>query len=84
MEIEPISDKWASFGWHVIEIDGHKMEEILDALDEAEKTKGRPTVINAHTIKGKGVSIFEGKVEYHGVAPTPEEFEIAMKELTNG
>lgn len=84
MGIEPINDKWESFGWHVIEINGHNMEEILAALDEAKNTKGKPTVINAHTIKGKGVSIFEGKVKYHGVAPTPEEFEMAMKELTNG
>jgi len=83
MNIEPVNDKWAAFGWHVIEIDGHKMKEILNALDEAENIKGKPTVIIAHTIKGKGVSFFEGKVEYHGVAPTPEEFERAVKELTN-
>jgi transketolase len=84
MNIEPIYDKWLAFGWHVIEIDGHKMEEILNALDEAENTKGKPTIIIAHTIKGKGVSFFENRVEYHGVAPTPEEFNRAMKELTNG
>lgn len=84
MGIEPIKEKWSAFGWHVIEIDGHIMKEILNALDEAEETKGRPTVIIAHTIKGKGVSIFEGKVEYHGVAPTPEELDRAIKELSNG
>lgn len=84
MGIEPLHDKWAAFGWHVIEVDGHKMEEILSALDSAEKMKNKPTVIIAHTTKGKGVSLFEDKVEYHGVAPTMEEFEIAIKELNNG
>jgi transketolase len=65
----------------VFEIDGHNMEEIAAALDEAEKIKGKPSVILANTIKGKGVSIFEGKVEYHGLAPTKKELEIALKEL---
>lgn len=81
MRIEPLADKWRAFGWHVVEIDGHDMEQILDALDEAENTKGFPTVIIAKTIKGKGVTIFEGKARYHGIAPTPEELEIALKEL---
>ncbi len=84
MRIAPIHDKWAAFGWHVIEITGHKMEEILHALDEAESTKNKPTMIIAHTIKGKGVSFFEGKVEYHGVAPTQEELDRAIKELLHG
>lgn len=79
--IEPVTSKWSAFGWNVIDIDGHDMEEILYAFDEAETVKGRPSVIIAHTIKGKGVSFFEGKVEYHGVAPTPEELEEALKEL---
>lgn len=83
MGIEPIKDKWTAFGWHVIEINGHDMQEILNALEEAENTKGKPTVIIAHTIKGKGVSIFEGKAEYHGVAPTHEELEKALQELEN-
>jgi len=81
MNIEPVRDKWLSFGWHVIEIDGHNMQDILNALDEAAETKGKPTVIVAHTVKGKGVSLFEGKVEYHGVSPTVEELEKALKEL---
>lgn len=81
MRIEPLADKWRAFGWHVVKIDGHDMEQILDALDEAENTKGFPTVIIAKTIKGKGVTIFEGKARYHGIAPTPEELEIALKEL---
>lgn len=79
--IEPVTSKWSAFGWNVIDIDGHDMEEILYAFDEAETVKGRPSVIIAHTIKGKGVSFFEGKVEYHGLAPTPEELEGALKEL---
>jgi len=79
--IEPVSSKWRAFGWNVIEINGHNMEEILDALDGAETIKGKPSVILAYTIKGKGVSFFEGKVEYHGVAPTQKELEKALKEL---
>ena len=81
MSIEPVVDKWEAFGWNVIETDGHDIARILSALNEAEKVKGKPTMIIAHTIKGKGVSIFEGKVEYHGIAPTKEELEIALKEL---
>jgi transketolase len=84
MGIEPVHDKWAAFGWHVIDVDGHDMEEILRALDEAERTKGKPTVIIAKTTKGKGVSFFEDKVEYHGVAPSREEFDKAVKEINNG
>lgn len=81
MKIDPLPEKWKAFGWHTLEIDGHNMQEIVDALDEAEKIKFKPSVIIAKTIKGKGVSIFEGKVEYHGLAPTKEELEIALKEL---
>lgn len=81
MKIDPVAEKWKAFNWHIFEIDGHNMEEIITALDKAEKIKGKPSVILAKTIKGKGVSIFEGKVEYHGLAPTKEELEIALKEL---
>lgn len=84
MNIHPIDEKFKAFGWNAINIDGHNMEEIIDALEEADKVKGMPTVIVAKTVKGKGVSIFEGKVQYHGVAPTQEELEIALKELRNG
>ncbi len=83
MGIEPLHDKWAAFGWHVMDIDGHNMQEILDALGEAETVKGRPSIIIANTTKGKGVSFFENKVEYHGVAPTREEFDRAVKEIHN-
>jgi len=81
MNIDPIEEKFEAFGWNVFTIDGHNMQEIVEALDMAEKIKGKPTVIVANTIKGKGVSIFEGKVQYHGVAPDQEELEIALKEL---
>lgn len=81
MNIEPITDKWKAFGWNVIDIDGHNIEQIIKAFDEAETVKGKPTVIVARTIKGKGVSFFEGKAEYHGLAPTKEELEKALKEL---
>lgn len=84
MGIAPIHDKWSAFGWHVIDVDGHDMEKILAALDKAEETKGRPSVIIANTTKGKGVSFFEDKVEYHGITPTPEEYEKAVKEIHNG
>jgi transketolase len=78
----PIPDKWRGFGWHVIEIDGHNYESILAAYDEAEKIKGRPTIIVAKTVKGKGVSFMENQVDWHGKAPSKEESERALAELT--
>jgi len=81
MDLEPLIQKWQAFGWHVIDIDGHGFDQILAAFAEAEKTKGRPTVITARTIKGKGVSFMENNVAFHGKAPTPEETERALKEL---
>ncbi|MDH4028016.1 MAG: transketolase [Nitrospirota bacterium] len=84
MGIQPVHDKWEAFGWHAISIDGHDMAEILRALDEAEGIKGRPTVIIANTTKGKGVSFFEDKVEYHGTTPSREQFDRAVKEINNG
>ncbi len=81
MQVEPLSEKWKSFNWHVFEIDGHNMEDIVKTLDEAEKIKGKPSVILARTVKSKGVSFFEGKAEYHGLAPTKEELDRALLEL---
>ncbi len=81
MGLEPLADKWRAFNWHVIEIDGHDMSQVLQALKEARKTKQRPTVIVAHTVKGKGVSFMENNVDFHGKAPTAQEAEIALKEL---
>ncbi|MFH1782034.1 MAG: transketolase [Candidatus Omnitrophota bacterium] len=80
--LEPLGKKWLAFGWNVIEVNGHKITELMDAYDKAEKVKGRPTIILAHTVKGKGVSFFENQNKYHGVAPTKEELEKAIKELT--
>ena len=81
MSSHPIPDKWRGFGWHVIEIDGHDYKAILSAYDEAEKIKGRPTVIVAKTIKGKGVSFMENQVDWHGKTPSKEEAERALAEL---
>jgi transketolase len=81
MSLEPLAEKWRAFGWHTLEVDGHRMAELLAALDSCEQVKGKPSMIVAHTTKGKGVSIFEGKVKYHGVAPSKEEYDKAMKEL---
>ncbi len=79
--IEPIVDKWKAFGWHVIDIDGHSVEQILAAIEEGKKVTGKPTMIIARTIKGKGVSFMEGKVNYHGVAPSRDEEKKALEEL---
>jgi len=78
---EPLKKRWESFGWHALEIDGHNFNQIMDALDESTETKGKPTAIVAHTVKGKGVSFIENKAEWHGIAPKPDELEQALKEL---
>ena len=78
----PLVPKWKGFGWNVIEIDGHNMEQILTALDEAETVKGVPTVIIANTIKGKGVSFAENVVSYHNGALTEETYKKALEELS--
>ena len=81
MPLDPIADKWAAFGWHVIPVDGHDFDQIIAALEEAKQGKGKPTFILADTVKGKGVSFMEGKVDWHGVAPTAEQAEQAIKEI---
>ncbi|MDI6605813.1 MAG: transketolase [Candidatus Omnitrophota bacterium] len=81
MELEPVVAKWQAFGWNTIEINGHQMQEILSAYEQAAKFKGKPTVIVAHTIKGKGVSFMENVCDFHGRAPTAQEAEKALKEL---
>ncbi|MBP7056004.1 MAG: transketolase [Candidatus Omnitrophica bacterium] len=80
-DMAPYSNKWKDFGWNVLEADGHDIEQMMDALDAAEKLKGKPTVIIAHTVKGKGVSFVENKAEWHGIAPKKEEYERAIVEL---
>lgn len=81
MSLEPLAFKWKSFGWHVHEINGHNFNEILSSAEEAKEIKGKPTMIIAHTIKGKGISFMEGAVGFHGKAPNREQYEQAMKEL---
>ncbi|MBI4228862.1 MAG: transketolase [Deltaproteobacteria bacterium] len=81
-DIEPLPDKWRAFGWEVEVLDdGHDIRRILEALDRSKSVKDKPFVIIANTIKGKGISIFENKGQYHGVAPCDEELDIALKEL---
>ncbi len=81
MPIEPVADKWRAFGWHVLEIDGHDMEAIVEVLEGVKGSKGMPTIIIAHTIKGKGVSFMENVVDWHGKAPCEEEAIQALEEI---
>jgi transketolase len=76
-----MTEKWAAFGWHVLEIDGHHMGQILDALDEAAHIHHKPTVIVAHTVKGKGVSFMENDAGWHGRAPDDDQCTCALDEL---
>jgi transketolase len=80
-DVSPLEDKFLAFRWAVRSIDGHNIAEILDAIDWAKKTPGKPKMIIAKTILGKGVSIFENIPKYHGVAPSDEELKIALQEL---
>ncbi|MCA1831826.1 MAG: transketolase [Actinomycetota bacterium] len=84
MDLAPLADKYRAFNWHVVEIDGHNFDEILAAFDEAAATKGKPTAIIAHTIKGKGVSFMELSPAWHGKAPSAEEGERAIAEILGG
>jgi transketolase len=79
--LESVKERWRAFGWHVIEIDGHDMKQILDVLHEADVYKGKPTMIVMHTIKGKGVSFMENNLKFHGIAPNDEEYKKAIIEL---
>jgi len=81
MNIDPTPEKWKAFGFEVFEINGHDMSQIIGALDKADKVKGRPVMIVANTIKGKGVSFMELNPKFHGKAPDDEEFKKAIKEL---
>lgn len=82
MGLEPLRAKWEAFNWNVLEIDGHNVEQIEQAFVSAKETKNRPTVVIAHTIKGRGVSFMEGVPAWHGsVKLRPEELEQALREL---
>ena len=83
MSSYPIDEKFKSFGFQVINIDGHNIQEIIDAFDVARNIKGKPVCIIAKTIKGKGVSFMENKAEWHGKAPNQEQYEQAIKEIMN-
>src|SRR5260370_1396806 len=80
LDLEPVVSKWQAFGWPVIEIDGHDMAHIGKALDQAETTKGTPTLVVAHTVKGKGVSFMQNNPERHGKAPEPAEAVRAIRQ----
>jgi len=81
MPLEPLKEKYLAFGWHVLEINGHKFEEIIEAFAQAKTIWEKPTIIIAHTIPGKGVSFMENLAEWHGKAPTSQEAEKALREL---
>ncbi len=81
MNLDPFNKKWQAFGWHVTEVDGHDLTQLTQAFNRAKLIKKQPTVIIAHTIKGKGVSFMENNPDFHGKAPTATEVEIALKEL---
>tara|TARA_Y100000588_G_scaffold300399_1_gene321928 strand:- start:221 stop:1036 length:816 start_codon:yes stop_codon:yes gene_type:complete len=82
MRMFDVSEKFASFGWAVMEIDGHDMKQIVDAIEWANQVTDGPCCIVMHTIKGKGVSFMENNPKFHGAAPSDEQFELAMEELS--
>jgi transketolase len=81
LDVEPLADKWRAFGWHVVELDGHDLAAVKAAFTEAEQTKGKPTALICHTVKGKGVSFMENNPKFHGMAPTADELKVALQEL---
>lgn len=84
MGLDPLVKKWESFNWHVIEVDGHDLAQVLKAYEEAANHKGQPSVIIAHTTKGKGISFMEDVAGWHGKAPNQEELEKALQEIYGG
>lgn len=81
MRIEPLADKFHAFGWHTIEVDGHNVQELMNALDLATRIKGKPKIIIAKTVKGKGVSFMENVASWHGKAPNDEQLKQALDEV---
>ena len=81
LDLEPFIEKWKSFGWGAIEVDGHSVDKLCKALEKIPLERGKPTAIIAHTIKGKGVSFMENKLEWHYKSPTPEQEKQALEEL---
>ncbi|MEL7604270.1 MAG: transketolase, partial [Bacillota bacterium] len=84
MNIDPIDKKAEAFGWNVLQVNGHSVSEISDAIQKAKACKGRPTYIICRTVKGKGVSFMENQAGWHGSAPNQEQYERAMLDLTGG
>ncbi len=81
LRLESVRDRWSSFGWYVLEVDGHDIGKIIDALLTANEQKNQPTMIILNTVKGKGVSFMENNIDFHGVPPNEIEYKLAMKEL---
>jgi transketolase len=81
MPLEPLVEKWHAFNWHVLEINGHNMRQIVEALDWAEEVHDRPSIIIAHTTKGKGVSYMENLSYWHGIPPSDDQLQQALIEL---
>jgi transketolase len=81
MPLEPLADKWLACGWHVVEIDGHSVRAVAEALDLAAQVHDRPTIVLAHTTKGRGVSFMEGQSSWHGNVPNAEQLAQALAEL---
>ena len=79
--LEPLTQKWEAFGWHVLAVDGHDLRQICDGLDQAETIKGKPAVIIAKTIKGKGVPFMEDQFQFHNASLTQEQWQEAMQGL---
>jgi transketolase len=78
-QLEPLAQKWEAFGWYTITVDGHDLRQICDALDEAETVQGKPTIIVANTVKGKGIPFMEGQFQFHNAPITQEQWEEAMR-----
>ena len=81
MNPTPVDEKFAAFGWNVIQIDAHDVEQIIDAIEQAKACKGKPTVVIAHSVKGKGVSFMENNAAWHGSAPNEQQYQQAMADL---
>jgi len=81
LRLESVRGRWSAFGWNVVEVDGHDIKQILDALNETDAHKNQPSMIILNTVKGKGVSFMENNVDFHGVPPNEMEYHLAMKEL---
>ncbi len=81
-DLRPFDEKWRSFGWHAVSVDGHDVSALHEVLSQAKTRRGRPTVVLARTVKGKGVSYMENRADWHGNAPDSEQYAIAMSELS--